>query len=60
MSLKDIFSNAIAFKMIKKFGNGGGVVQISTVFGILYMLLPEGSYLTAIFTDCINHVFRKP
>ena len=46
MSLKDIFSNAIAFKMIKKFGNGGGVVQISTVFGILYMLLPEGSYLT--------------
>ena len=33
MSLRDIFSNSIGPKMINKFGKGGGMVQIWTVFG---------------------------
>ena len=60
MSLKDIFSNSIAFEMIKKYGKGGGVVQISTVFDSPYKLLPEGSYERRVFRNLTKNVFRSP
>ena len=59
MSLRDIFSNSITFRVINKYGKGGAV-QISTVFGPSYMLLAEGWYERGLFRDLINHVFRIP
>ena len=56
---KRYFSNSIGFKVVNKYGKGG-VVQISKVFGLPYVLLPEVSSERGLFTDLINHVFRRP
>ena len=45
--------------MVNKYGKGG-VVQISKVFGLPYVLLPEVPSERGLFTDLINHVFRRP
>ena len=43
MSLIEIFPNWIVFTVINKYGKSG-VVQILTVFGPPYMLVPEGLF----------------
>ena len=58
MALRKVFSNSVAFKVINKYGKGGSV-KMSTVFGLPYMLLVEGSYERRLFRDLINNVFRS-
>ena len=48
MSLRDIFSNWITFTVINKYVKGA-VVQLSTLFSPVTMLLFEGSSETGIF-----------
>ena len=43
MSLIEIFPNWIVFTVINKYGKSG-VVQILTVFGPPYMLVPKGLF----------------
>ena len=58
MALRKVFSNSVAFKVINKYGKGDSV-KMSTVFGLPYMLLVEGSYERRLFRDLINNVFRS-
>ena len=44
--------------MMNKLGKDG-VVQILTVFGLAYMVLPERSSETREFAHLFNHVFRN-
>ena len=58
-SVGDIFLNSIAFTVINKNGKGG-VVHISIVFGLSYMVRPEGSSETGLFKYFFNIVLRSP
>ena len=54
-SLREIFSNSIAFTVINKYGKGG-VVQISTVFGPPYMLRQDKSSERGLLRGFFSHV----
>ena len=59
LSLREAFSNLVAFTVINKYGKVG-VVQISTVFGPLTMLLVKGFSETRPFRLLSNNIFRCP
>ena len=59
VSLREIFSNFTTFTLINKYSRGG-VVQISTLFGRIYIWFSEVCSERGLFTDLIDHVFRSP
>ena len=58
MSLRDIFSNSIAFKVINKYDKGA-VVQIAAVLRSLTAFLVEVSSQARVFRHLFLQVFRS-
>ena len=59
ISLRETFSNSVAFSVIIKYGKGA-MVQISTMFPHVYKLLVEVPTGTGLFRRSYNHVFQSP
>ena len=59
ISIRETFSNSIAFTVINKYGKGA-VVQISTVFRSVYRVACQRASKTGLFRHLSNHVFGRP